>query len=330
MSAASGFPTLQDLAIGPAVAVDHGTWLRCLGRGRRHCERSVTSTHKQIAAIASAPLPDVTTTIIQPTRGFAGFDLRSVWEYRELVYFLVWKELKTRYQQTALGVAWAILQPFLTMVIFTVIFSYLARIPSGNVPYPLFVYSALVPWTYFSQAIVRGGQGLVGNANLISKVYFPRVIIPLVAATTPVVDLVLALVFLFAMLAWYQVVPPLAVLLLPAFVLMAFAAAISIGFWLSALNVRYRDIGHLIPFLVQFGLLGSPVAYPVSLVPVQWQGLYALNPMVAVIEGFRWCLLDAPAPTAAMIAFGLLTVALLLVTGFWYFRATERTFADLI
>jgi lipopolysaccharide transport system permease protein len=290
----------------------------------------VNRPEKHIEAIAPETPHDAATIIIQPTRGFVGFDLLAVWQYRELVYFLVWKELKTRYQQAVLGVAWAILQPFLTMLIFTIIFSYVARIPSGNAAYPVFVYSALVPWTYFAQALSRGGLGLVSNANLISKVYFPRVIIPLVAATTPIVDLAFALVFLFGMLAWYQVMPPPAVLLLPIFIVMAFTAAFAVGLWLSALNVRYRDIGHLIPFLVQFGLLASPVAYPLSLVPSQWQALYALNPMVAVIEGFRWCLLDGPSPSLAVLACGMLTISLILMSGLWYFKATERTFADLI
>ena len=290
----------------------------------------MTKLDKKIEAVASQSPPATATTIIQPRRGFAGLDLRPVWDYRELVYFLVWKELKTRYKQTVLGVLWAILQPFFTMLIFTLIFSYLARIPSREVPYPLFAYAALVVWTYFAQALTRGGTGLVNNANLISKVYFPRIILLIVAATTPAVDMGLAMIFLVAMLAWYQVVPSLAVFLLPLFMAMAFLAAFSIGLWLSALNVRYRDIGHLIPFLVQFGVLASPVAYPVSLVPLHLQGFYALNPMVAVVEGFRWCLLSTPAPSLGMIVCGMLTISVMLSSGLWYFKTTERTFGDII
>jgi homopolymeric O-antigen transport system permease protein len=290
----------------------------------------VTKLEKHIEAIASPPQPAVATTIIQPTRGFVSFDVGSMWEYRELVYFLVWKEIKTRYKQTALGVSWAVLQPFLTMLIFTLIFTYVARIPSSGTPYPLFAYSALVVWTYFSQALTRAGVGLVNNANLITKVYFPRIIILIVAVLAPIVDLVLALVFFFGMLAWYQAVPPLAAFLLPLFILMAFAAAFAVGLWLSALNVRYRDVGHLIPFLVQFGMLASPVAYPASMVPSQWQGVYALNPMVAVIEGFRWTLLGTPSPSLEIMAYGTLTTGLTLVGGLWYFKATERTFSDIV
>jgi lipopolysaccharide transport system permease protein len=291
---------------------------------------SVTKLETKIEAVEPRSPPAVPTTIIRPTRGFAGLDLRSVWQYRELAYFLVWKELKTRYKQTTLGVMWAVLQPFLTMIIFTLIFSYVARIPSGDKPYPLFAYTALVPWTYFAQALTRGGTGLVNNANLITKVYFPRIIMLIVSTTTPIVDLGLATIFLAAMLAWYQVVPPLAVILLPLFIAMAFLAAFSIGLWLSALNVRYRDIGHLIPFLVQFGVLASPVAYSASLVPPKWQGIYALNPMVAVVEGFRWCLLSGPAPSLQMIVSGMLTISVVLLSGLWYFKTTERTFGDII
>jgi lipopolysaccharide transport system permease protein len=290
----------------------------------------VTRLETQIEAVLPEAPADVATTVIQPSRGSFSLELRSVWEYRELAYFLVWKEIKVRYKQTALGVAWAVLQPFLTMLIFTLIFSYLARIPTSGIPYPLFAYSALVPWSYFSQGLTKGGAGLVNNANLVTKVYFPRLIIPLVGATTPLVDLALALAFLLAMLAWYQVLPPLQILVLPVFVVMAFAAAFSIGLWLSALSVRYRDVGYITPFLVQFGVLASPVAYPASLLPAQWQLVYAFNPMVAVIEGFRWCLLGAPAPGLAMIAPGLVTTCVLFYSGLRYFKATERTFADII
>jgi lipopolysaccharide transport system permease protein len=256
--------------------------------------------------------------------------LPALWEYRELVYYMVWKDLKTRYKQTALGVGWAVLQPFLTMLIFTLIFSRIVPMPSDGIPYPLFVFAALVPWLYFSQAVSRTGAGLVMNANLISKVYFPRLIVPLAAATTPLVDLLLGLGLLFGIMAWYQFLPPPEIVLLPAFTLMAFAAALACGLWLSSLNVRYRDVGHMIPFLVQIGMFASPVIYPVSLVPAQWQGIYALNPMVAVIEGFRWCLLGAAAPDFATLAAGTLTIVILLLGGLVYFKSTERTFADLI
>jgi lipopolysaccharide transport system permease protein len=238
--------------------------------------------------------------------------------------------VKARYRQAALGVAWAILQPLMTMLILTIIFSYVARVSSHGIAYPIFAFAALVPWTYFSQAVSRTGVGVVNTANLISKVYFPRLIVPLAAAAAPLVDFALAFVALLGMMIWYRYVPPAAVVFLPAFTLMAFMAAIAFGLWLSALNVRYRDVQHLIPFIVQTGMLASPVAYPVSLVPAQWQTVYALNPMVAVIEGFRWCLLGAPAPSLAMIALGSLTILVTLSGGLLYFNATEKTFADIV
>ena len=272
----------------------------------------------------------VPTVVIKPTKGVLDLDLRELWEYHELIYFMVWRDVKARYRQAALGVAWAILQPLMTMLILTVIFSYVARVSSHGIAYPIFAFAALVPWTYFSQAVSRTGVGVVNTANLISKVYFPRLIVPLAAAAAPLVDFALAFVALLGMMVWYRYVPPAAVVFLPAFTLMAFMAAIAFGLWLSALNVRYRDVQHLIPFIVQTGMLASPVAYPVSLVPAQWQTVYALNPMVAVIEGFRWCLLGAPAPSLAMIALGSLTILVTLSGGLLYFNATEKTFADIV
>jgi lipopolysaccharide transport system permease protein len=288
------------------------------------------ATEGRMKEIAPDPSVNAVKIVIRPTRGVASLDLLSLWEYRELIYFMVLKDLKTRYKQTALGVGWAILQPIMTMLIFTMIFAYFARLPSDGVPYPLFAFSALVPWTYFSQAVTRSGMGLVNNANLISKVYFPRLIVPLAAATSPLADLMLALGVLVGMLAWYGVTPPAVVIFLPVFACMAIAAALAIGLWLSALNVRYRDVGHLIPFVVQVGMFLSPVAYPVSLVPTQWQGIYALNPMVAVIEGFRWCLLGTPGPNLQMLVQGVLTILVFMLGGLMYFKATERTFADVV
>lgn len=257
-------------------------------------------------------------------------ELSALWDYRELVYFMVWRDIKSRYKQAVLGIAWAVIQPLMTMAIFTLIFAYLASIPSHGIPYPIFAFSALVPWTYFSQAFSRAGQGVVSSANLLKKVYFPRLIIPLSSAATPLVDFVLSFVVLLGMMVLYQHAPPMAVVLLPAFMLMAFLAALALGLWLSALNAQYRDVQFLIPFLVQTGMLASPVAYPVSLVPQQWQAVYSLNPMVAVIEGFRWCLLGAPPPSLQMIGLGALTTVLCLVGGLMYFNATERTFADVV
>jgi lipopolysaccharide transport system permease protein len=257
-------------------------------------------------------------------------ELRALWEFRELLYFMVWRDVKTRYKQTALGIGWAVLQPLLTTVIFTVVFAHFARMPSEGVPYPLFAFSALLPWAYFSQALARSSVGLVSNANLISKVYFPRLILPLAAAATPLVDFCLTFVVLLGLLAWYQVVPTTAIFLLPAFVFMAFLAAVAVSLWLSALNVKYRDVGHLIPFLIQVWMYASPVVYPLSLVPERWRILYGINPMVTVVEGFRWSLLGTPPPDATLAFISSAAVLVTLAGGFMYFKATERTFADVI
>lgn len=268
--------------------------------------------------------------VIEPTRKLFDLELRELWAYRELVYFMVLRDITTRYKQTALGVGWAVLQPLLTMLIFTLVFAYVARIQTPGVPYPLFAFAALVPWTYFAQAVSRTGFGLVRDSSLISKVYFPRLIIPLAAVVTPLVDLALAFLMLAALMIWFQVLPSVNVVFLPVFIVMAFTAAAAIGLWLSALNVRYRDVGHIIPFIVQVGLFATPVAYAANLVPEQWHWLYAINPMVCVVEGFRWALLGTAPPTLEMIGMALLSIALLLPTGLLYFRATERTFADVI
>jgi lipopolysaccharide transport system permease protein len=257
-------------------------------------------------------------------------ELRALWEFRELLYFMVWRDIKTRYKQTALGVGWAIVQPLLTTLIFTVVFAQFARMPSEGVPYPLFAFTALLLWNYFSQALSRASVGLVTNANLISKVYFPRMILPLSAVTTPLVDFALTCLVLVGMLAWYRVVPTVTVLYLPVFVFMAITSALAVSLWLSALNVRYRDVAHLIPFLVQIWMYASPVVYPVSLVPERWRTLYGLNPMVTVVEGARWSLLGTPPPDPVLALAGGGAVLVLLVGGFWYFKSTERTFADVI
>ncbi len=257
-------------------------------------------------------------------------DFRAIWEYRELVFFMVWRDLTTRYKQTGLGIGWAVLQPVVTLVIFSLVFARVAKVPTGDTPYVLFALAGLLPWTYFSQAVARTGQGLVKDANLIAKVYFPRLIIPIAASITPLVDFLIAFALMVAMMVWFQVVPGVAVLMLPIFFLWAFAATMSFGLWFSALNVRYRDVSHIIPFFVQIGLFASPIAYPASLVPVEWQTLYALNPMVGVIQGFRWSLLGDAPPSLEMIGMGMIAILILLPTGLIYFKATERTFADVI
>jgi homopolymeric O-antigen transport system permease protein len=268
---------------------------------------------------------------IRPSRGLLRFDVAELWSYRQLLLFLVWRDVKVRYKQTAIGVAWAILQPVLTAVIFAIVFGRFAGIPSDGVPYALFAFAALVPWNYFAQAIARGGASLVGDANLLRKIYFPRLIIPAAAAVSPLVDAALSLLVLFALLAWYGIVPTLPVaLLLPALCGLAFVTALGVSLWLSALNVRYRDVGHAIPFLAQLWMYASPVAYPVGLVPEKWRPLYGLNPMAGVIEGFRWTLLGTPRPDFVVVGVSAVAVLGLLASGVVFFRRMERTFADVV
>jgi lipopolysaccharide transport system permease protein len=251
-------------------------------------------------------------------------------EYRELLYLLVWRDIKVRYKQTVFGAGWAILQPLFTMAVFTMVFGSFAKVPSDGLPYPIFAFAALLPWNYFSQALSRSGTSLVSSSSLISKVYFPRLIIPIAAALAPAVDLLVAFVVLLGMMAWYGIMPTWGALLLPAFVLLAMLSALSVSLWLTALNVRYRDVGHIIPFLVQIWLYATPVAYPLSLVPQKWRLLYGLNPMVSVVEGFRWGLLGNGSPDVGVIAMSAAMMILMLIGGTLYFRRVERTFADTI
>lgn len=271
-----------------------------------------------------------TSIIIEARKGLFHLDLAEVWLYRELLYFLTWREIKVRYKQTVIGAAWAVLQPVLTMLIFTVVFGQFAKIPSDGLPYALFAYTGLLPWEYFAQALGRSGVSLVGDANLISKVYFPRLIIPLATAVTPLVDFCLSFSVLLAMMIWFGAAPGWGVLFLPLFLSLALATALSVSLWLAPLNVRYRDVRHAIPFLIQVWMYASPIAYPVSLVPVEWRLLYSLNPMVGVIEGFRWALLGKDSPDLGIMAVSTGAVLALLAGGLIYFRRMERTFADVI
>lgn len=284
--------------------------------------KSLTGTHRVNGARP--------TVVIEPRRGLFHLDLGSVWQYRELLYFLIWRDVKIRYKQTAIGVAWAILQPFLTMVLFAVVFGRFAGIPSDGVPYPVFAYAALLPWYYFSQAVTESGRSLVGDSNLIRKVYFPRLVIPLAAVVRPLVDFVLSFLVFVGLMISFGIRPGWAVGALPFFVLLAMLTALAVGLWLSALNVRYRDVGHTIPFLVQIWMFASPVAYPVSLVPEGWRFLYSLNPMVGVIEGFRWALLGKASPDFNAVAVSTAAVTVILTGGLVYFRHMERSFADVI
>lgn len=282
---------------------------------------------KSVAAGASAPLP---TVIIEPRKGIVGLQLASLWQFRDLLYFLVWRDVKVRYKQTIIGLAWAVLQPLLTMVVFTVVMGKFAGVPSDGVPYPVFVYSALLPWNLFASSLSRGGDSIVQNANLISKIYFPRLILPIAGIMSPMLDFLVASAILFGLMAWYGVAPGWGILTLPFFVLLTVLTSLAIGLWLSALNVRYRDVGHAIPFLVQLGMFVSPVAYPVSMVDPAWRPYYGLNPMAGVIEGFRWALLGTAQPDFRVIAISAVMVIALLIPATAYFRHTERTFADIV
>lgn len=270
------------------------------------------------------------TLVIQPSKGWLRLDFKPVWEYRELLFFLVWRDIKVRYKQTAIGAAWAICQPLLTMMIFAVVFGRFAKIPSDNLPYPIFAFAGLLPWTYFSQSITRSGASLVNDATLIRKIYFPRLVIPASAVVAPLVDFVLSFLILLGLMGGYRVKPGWAVLTLPAFMGLAVCAALGTSLWLSALNVRYRDVGHAIPFLVQFWMYASPIVYPLSLIPKRWHVLYSLNPMVGVVEGFRWGLLGKESPEITAIEVGSAVAAALLITGLVFFRRMERSFADIV
>lgn len=257
-------------------------------------------------------------------------NLREVWQFRELLVFLAWRDLKVRYRQTVLGAAWAVIQPLTAMVIFSLVFGQFAKLPSDGIPYPIFTFTALLPWNFFSGSLSRGTTSLVGSANLISKIYFPRMLIPLSAMMSALVDFGISFVILIGMMMWYGIVPTWRLVALPFLLLLALATALGFSLWFSALNVRYRDVNYIIPFLLQVWMYASPVAYSMSLVPPQWQWLYALNPMVGVIEGFRWALLDATWQVGETIFISVIIVTLTLVSGLIYFHRMEETFADIV
>ena len=268
--------------------------------------------------------------LIEPPRRWEALELREFWRYRELLYFLTWRDVKVRYKQTAIGAAWAILQPFLTMVVFSVIFGSLIQVPSDGVPYPIFSYAALLPWTFFAGALTRSGNSLVYDANLVSKVYFPRMILPFAAVLSLLVDFAIAFIVLLGMMLFYGIVPGIAVLTLPLFLLLAFMAALACGLWLSAVNVKYRDVAYVIPFLTQFWLFMTPVAYSSSIIPEAWRPLYGLNPMAGVIEGFRWALLNTGQIPSGPIFVSAAVVIALLIGGLFYFQRMESQFADIV
>lgn len=269
-------------------------------------------------------------TLLRRRKGWQPVRLAELWRYRELLWFLAWRDVKVRYKQTVLGIGWAVLQPLFMMVLSTVIFGGLGNISSGDVPYPLFSLCALLPWQLFAYALTQASNSVVAEQNLVTKVYFPRVIIPLSSVLSGVVDFVIAFALLLGMMAWYGVAPGWAIVTLPLFVLLALGAALAVGLWLSALNVQYRDFRYTIPFLTQFWFFATPVVYPSSLIPERWRLLYGLNPMTGVVDGFRWALLGKAELPGPMLWVSVVSVAVLLVGGLFYFRRMERSFADVV
>jgi lipopolysaccharide transport system permease protein len=282
----------------------------------------------------TAPAPEQrkekrVTTVITPPQRWAQIDLSEIWHYRELLFFLAWRDLKVRYRQTAIGASWAVLQPVLTMVVFSIFFGTLAKIPSDGLPYPVFAYAGLLPWQLFAASLTQSSNSLVNSADLMRKVYFPRLIMPFASVIANTVDFVIAFVVLIAMMVFFQIAPTAGILLLPVFIVLALVTALGVGLWLAALNVQYRDIRYVVPFLTQFWMYLTPVIYPSSMLGEPWRTILAINPMVGVVEGFRWALLGTE-PPGAIILISTLVSVVLLVSGAIYFRRVEQTFADVV
>jgi len=279
-------------------------------------------------ANAVAELPRTT---IRPSKGWVRINFRELWDYRELLYFLIWRDIKVRYKQTVLGAAWAVIQPFSTMVVFSIFFGRLAKIPSDGLPYPIFAYCALLPWGLFAGALVGVGQSVVASQNLISKVYFPRLVIPISRVLAGLMDFGIAFIMLLGLMAYYRISPsPIAIITVPLLLVFALTTALAVGLWLTVLNVMYRDVRYTIPFLVQFWLFATPVVYPASLVPEPWRAFYGLNPMAGVVEGFRWALLGTANAPGPILGVSISVVVILLVGGLLYFRRMEKIFADMV
>jgi lipopolysaccharide transport system permease protein len=266
---------------------------------------------------------------IEPDARWLNLRLREVWHYRELLCFLGWRDVKVRYKQTVLGAAWAIIQPLFTMVVFSLFFGKLAQVPSDGIPYPIFAYAALVPWTFFANVLTQSSNSVVTSANLIKKVYFPRLIIPISSIFSGLVDFLFAFVVLVGLMLYFGIMPTSNVIFLPLLVVLALITALGVGLWLAAVNVKYRDVRHAVPFIIQFWMFSTPVAYPSSLLPEPWRTLYAINPMVGVVEGFRWALLDSNTAPGNMVLVSSLVSVLILVGGAIYFRRLEKNFADI-
>lgn len=283
-------------------------------------------TDIKIPSTLSASKPLIS---IEPQRGWVSLELGDLWHYRELLFLLTWRDIKVRYAQTVLGATWAVIQPLLTMVIFSIIFGQLAKLPSEGIPYPIFTYTALLPWQLFAFSLINSSQSLVGSQNLVSKVYFPRLVIPIASVLPGLVDFAISFLVLIGMLVYYQIPLTTRILALPLFLLLAVMSALAVGLWLSALNVEYRDIRYVVPFLTMFWQYATPVAYSASLIPEKWRLLYGLNPMTGVVEGFRWALLGS-GQVDGMIWVSIVIIILLFISGLAYFKRMEATFADVI
>lgn len=268
--------------------------------------------------------------VIEPGKGWVSLKLNELWVYRELLYFLTWRDIKVRYKQTALGAAWAIIQPLFTMLVFSVFFGRLAKIPSDGIPYPIFSFAALVPWTFFANGLSQASNSLVGNSNLLTKVYFPRLVIPISTVISGFIDFALSFAVLLLMMVYYGKLPTLNIIWLPFFLLLALITALGVGLWMSALNVEYRDVRYVVPFITQFWMLATPIAYPSTMLSEPWRMVYGLNPMVGVVEGFRWALLGSGTGPGAMTAVSTVVSILALITGAFYFKRMERNFADIV
>ncbi len=267
---------------------------------------------------------------IEPSKGWVSLKLKELWDYRELLYFLTWRDVKIRYKQTVLGALWAIIQPVFTMLVFTLFFGKLAKVPSDGIPYSVFSYAALVPWTFFASSLTQSSNSLVGSANLIKKVYFPRLAIPISSVMANVVDFALAFAVLLLIMLYHGITPTWNAVFLPLLLLLALVTSLGVGLWLSALNVEYRDVRYVVPFITQFWMFATPIAYPSSLLKEPWRTIYGLNPMVGVVEGFRWALLGTRTAPGPVIAASTAAALFILVTGAFYFRRMEKTFADVV
>lgn len=283
-------------------------------------------------ALAEPPIfpDDLPLTVAEPRTGWLGFGLAGIWRFRELLYFLVWRDIKVRYKQTAVGIAWVVLQPLLNVILFSVVFGKLAKLPSEGIPYPAFSYAGMLAWTLFSASLSQASTSIVTNKALITRVFFPRLIIPIAGLLAALVDFGVAAVLFGGMMAYYGLVPDLSLLAFPAFILLALAAALGVGIWLAALNVQYRDVQYAMPFLTQLWLFATPIAYSTTLIPSRFQALYGLNPMAGVVEGFRWTLFGRSDPPGPLVGVSAAVVVVLLLTGLVYFRRMERTFADVV